>query len=100
MRRALIGTVLLWSTSCHRAEPSDVGEQSRRFAGADALSAASDRAYRANPTKVAESAKLGFVRFPLGPGPEDAIVCDVVEGLIEGQDASAHVVDIFPFLPM
>ena len=46
------------------------------------------------------ASELGFVRFPLGPGPEDAIVCDVVEGLIEGQDASAHVVDIFPFPPM
>ena len=44
--------------------------------------------------------QLGFVRFSLGPGPEDAIVCDVDEGLIEGQDASAHVVDIFPFLAM
>jgi hypothetical protein len=44
--------------------------------------------------------KLDFVRFSSGPGSEKAVVCDVVECLIEGQDASAHVVDIFPFLPM
>ncbi|MBC7635022.1 MAG: hypothetical protein H7251_05410 [Acetobacteraceae bacterium] len=45
-------------------------------------------------------AQLDFVRFASGPGPEDAVVCDLVEGLIEGQDASAHVVDIFPFPPI
>ena len=44
--------------------------------------------------------ELDFVRFSLGPGPEDAVVGDMVEGLIEGQDASAHVVDIFPFSAM
>jgi uncharacterized SAM-binding protein YcdF (DUF218 family) len=44
--------------------------------------------------------QLGFVRFSSGPGPEDAVVRDVVQGLVEGQDASAHVVDIFPPSPM
>jgi hypothetical protein len=44
--------------------------------------------------------QLDFVRFCSGPAPEDAVVGDVVEGLIEGEDASAHVVDIFPFSPM
>ena len=38
--------------------------------------------------------QLDFVRFWSGPGPEDAVFSDVVEGLIEGQDASAHIVDI------
>jgi hypothetical protein len=46
------------------------------------------------------ASKLGFVRFPSDPGPEDAVVCDMVEGLIERQDASSHVVDIFPSSPM
>jgi hypothetical protein len=40
--------------------------------------------------------KLGFVRFSSGPGPENAVVSDVIECLIERQDASAHIVDIFP----
>jgi hypothetical protein len=26
-----------------------------------------------------------------------AVVCDVVEGLIKGQEATAHVADVFPF---
>ncbi len=51
-------------------------------------------------TLRAFTSKLGFVRFPSGPGPEHATVCDVVEGVIEGQDASAHVVNIFPSSPM
>jgi hypothetical protein len=41
--------------------------------------------------------KLDFVRFSSGPDPEDAVAGDVVEGLIEGQDASPHFVVIFPF---
>jgi hypothetical protein len=44
--------------------------------------------------------KLDFVRFASGPGPEEVVVCDVAKGLIEGHDASAHVVDVFPFSPM
>ena len=44
--------------------------------------------------------KLDFVRFGSRPGPEEAIACDVVECLIEGQDASAHVVDVLPFTPV
>jgi len=31
----------------------------------------------------ASDPKLDFVRFPSGPGPEDAVVGDVFEGLIE-----------------
>ncbi len=46
------------------------------------------------------ASQLDFVRFWSGPGPEDAVFSDVVEGLIEGQDASAHIVDIFPFSPV
>jgi hypothetical protein len=45
----------------------------------------------ANPDMLLSSALYVF-----RPGPEDAVVCGVVEGLIEGQDAFAHVVDIFP----
>lgn len=49
-------------------------------------------------TRLRESVTwLDFVRFCSAPGPEEAVVCDVAEGLIEGQDASAHVVDVFPF---
>lgn len=44
--------------------------------------------------------KLDFVRFGSRPDPEDAVVRDVVECLIEGHDASAHVVDVFPFTPV
>jgi hypothetical protein len=46
---------------------------------------------------VRQFSKLDFVRFWLCPVPEDAVVCDVTEGLIEGQEASAHVVDVFEF---
>lgn len=35
--------------------------------------------------------------FSSGPGPEDAVVSNVIKGLIEGQDGSAHVVDLFHF---
>lgn len=67
---------------------------------ADAAAIA-DAAFRPNLHYVAvKRAELGFVRFSSGPGPKDAVVCDVVESLIEGQDASAHVVGIFPFSPM
>ena len=44
--------------------------------------------------------QLDFVRFWSGPGPEQAVCGDMAEGLIEGQDASAHVVDILPFAPV
>lgn len=57
------GITLLCLGAYHRAEPSDVGEASRREAGADALSSAADRAYRANPTTVAPSAKGEAVRL-------------------------------------
>ncbi|TWC95050.1 hypothetical protein FB595_1911, partial [Sphingobium sp. AEW010] len=35
-----------------------------------------------------EMSELDFVRFSSGPGPENAVVSDVVECLIEWQDAS------------
>ena len=44
--------------------------------------------------------QLDFVRFRSGPSPEDAVFSDMVEGLIEWQDASAHIVNIFPLSPV
>ena len=44
--------------------------------------------------------KLDFVRFLLRPDPEEAVICDVAKGLIEGQDAAADVVEFFPFSPV
>jgi hypothetical protein len=42
--------------------------------------------------------QLDFVHFWLCPDPEDFSVCDVAVRLIEGQDASAHVINVLPSL--
>lgn len=59
----IAGGVFVALAGCKRAQPSDVGEQARKDAGAQAMSMASERAYQANPTRVPPSAMGTPVRL-------------------------------------
>jgi hypothetical protein len=58
-------------------------------------------AFLRHPADIPDAmAKLDFVRFLSGPSPEDALVCYELEGVAEGHDDAAHIVDILPFAPV
>lgn len=52
----MLGAALLSLGGCHRPQPSDVGAQSQKDASADAMTKASERAYRAQPESIPASA--------------------------------------------
>src|SRR5690554_2579043 len=38
--------------------------------------------------------------FWSGPGPEDGLGSDKLEGLVEGHDEASHIIDVLPFSPV